>query len=1230
MVLNDDLGSGIPQDPVARFEDFFRMVEEPVGTFLYINKIKYMIAEGSRSLYVDHEHLSRHDIQLARDLHDNPTEFLKKANQALVNIMHEQSGGTIKLTDEYFVRFFNLDRHYKVKLRKIRSQHMERLFSISGSLIRATNVRPQITMAEFECKICGATQIVQQVDDELSYPSICNVGGCKNAKKSDFRLMGRTSEFIDWQQIRVQEMPEELSSGNVPRFLDALLLHDMVDTCRPGDRVTMVGVIKILPVKKMASGVQQRVFQMIMHVNNIYSEEEENESLEISEEDEEKIKALAADPMIHEKITRSIAPDIYGMDEIKKAAAMVLFGGVHKTRKTGHKMRGDIHILVMGDPGTGKSQIIKSVSRLAPRAIYTSGQGSTAAGLTAAVLKDETSGGMVLEAGALVLADGGIAAIDEFDKMKPADRVAIHEAMEQQSYHHDTELLLTNGQRVAIGKIVDRLMEENKEKVIQGVNCEILPFNELEVYSTDFSTIFKIRVDRVSRHPAPETFLKFTFANGRSILVTPEHPMFVFRDGQMLTIPAEAIVQNDFVPAPAYLPNSARAVPLTSLTREPHSLAKEIKLPDTLSIDLARMLGFFITEGYSSKGSSIEIGFSNLNQGLLAEFRRLMLDLFKISPTVSTRADGLVTLRYLSVVLHEWFTGNFPEVMVLSRHKHVPAKIMGASMQIVKNFLATAFKGDGSVETTAVCFRTASEKMSHDYQDLLLKVGIQSRIVHDNHNDSYKVYIRAQSMQRFVEEIVEQDERRMEKIIALLNPRTAKVRHHDVFPTTIVHDLISLKKSLGVKYNGYFDRHVKQGHGITRNVLIRECRVLEEKIGQLQGVNKSFSNVRSLRAQSNLSQASLARIAGLSRRTIDYLERGGYDGSKRNERLNAIRRSLATHLDACRQKLNSIKKIIDADVLWERIKEIKIIDNIGEGFTPYVYDVTVEPNHTFISQAMILHNTVSIAKAGIVATLNARTSIIAAANPKFGRYDENVPAAENINLQPSILSRFDLIFIVKDEPVADNDTRVADHILKLHMPEDTLGADAEVIEAPIDLQLLKKYIKYAETECSPSLTPDAAERIKNFYLKMRKPAQGDEDAPIPIVARTLEGLVRLSEAHAKMALRKEITMEDVNEVIKLQEYSMRQVGWDAERQVFDVDSIQLGKSKSKSQKMKKVYQIIKNLQEERQNEPVDEEEILERALFESIKDDEARKLIEDLKKDSQIIEKRNGKFLVLK
>jgi replicative DNA helicase Mcm len=233
-----------------------------------------------------------------------------------------------------------------------------------------------------------------------------------------------------------------------------------------------------------------------------------------------------------------------------------------------------------------------------------------------------------------------------------------------------------------------------------------------------------------------------------------------------------------------------------------------------------------------------------------------------------------------------------------------------------------------------------------------------------------------------------------------------------------------------------------------------------------------------------------------------------------------------------KNQLKSIELITNSDILWDRITNIEIISNKGENYTPWVYDLTVEPSHTFISQGVVLHNTVSIAKAGIVATLNSRTSILAAANPHLGRYNPWKTASDNIRLSPPLLSRFDLIYVIIDKPDANTDRDIANFILDLHMQAETLKScesEEEMKESTIPTpqntikgDLLKKYIHYAKKNCKPRLTPASSKKISDFYLKMRGQG-GDDNAAIAMVARNLEGIIRLSEAHAKTKKRVPLT-----------------------------------------------------------------------------------------------------------
>ncbi|MFX0080199.1 MAG: LAGLIDADG family homing endonuclease [Candidatus Hodarchaeota archaeon] len=882
-------------------------------------------------------------------------------------------------------------------------------------------------------------------------------------------------------------------------------------------------------------------------------------------------------------------------------------------------------IIANGNIIVHNSEILKGSVGVSPRGLYTSGKGSTGVGLTAAVIKESDTGQMNLEAGVVVLANGGVAAIDEFDKMDTADRSALHEAMEQQSYHYNTEILSVNGKRIVIGKFINKLMEQNKDKIILGKDCEILCFNDLKLFTTDFKKIFKTNVDRVSRHKAPEYFYKITFTNGRAIIVTPEHPIFAFREGKLNCINAKDCVKDDFIPIPKYLPNSSDIIELNEIIKSNHPLAKKLTLPRYLDSKLSRIIGYLVSEGHSYRGSGSEIGFSNMDDVLLKDFYELMEDIFNIEPSINERDDGLKTLRYSSINLYEWMIENFPEVIILSKFKRIPNKILSSSRNIIKEFLISAFKGDGSVESTAICYRTASKGLCVDYQDSLLKLGIHSRITYDKYNDSYKVYIRAQSLIQFYEEIVQDDDHRIKKIRNLIKPDKPKTHHHDIFPTSITEMIINLKHNLAITYDGYFHRHLKENHGITRNVLQKDLNLIKDKLLEVIKILDNNLDIKEIRNKTGYSQETLAQIASLNRSSIDYYERGGYNKKQRDKFRLEIISSLKTKMKEIEEEINYLTSFLESDICWDRIKKIECIQNKGKNYTPWVYDITVEPNHTFISQGIILHNTVSIAKAGIVATLKAQTAIIAAANPYSGRYDRYKTPTQNIRLPPSLLSRFDLIFVVVDRPNPSEDAQMAEFILRNSMikPEENFEDIGESI-APIPNELLKKYIKHARRTCHPVLTDEAKERIKSFYLELRN-QYDSEDAIISILARNLDALVRLSEAHAKMALRDNVNKEDVEEVIKLFKRFLKDTGYDETSGKIDMDRIFVGQSRSNLNRLESLMNRLKEIFEENNWRSLEKNNVIQiLELEENLDKKFIENALEELIKEGTLYEPKNN------
>ena len=315
------------------------------------------------------------------------------------------------------------------KLKDLNSKHIGKLVVLRGMVNRLSPIRPFYIVVTFICRECGSEIIIpQELPIELITPTRCsNSPSCRCHK---FDASNELSHFVDSQELRLQELPED-TKGRIPRSIDLFVFSKpLLNKIKCGDIAEITGIVKLFHIYKR--GRKTRFTKFYLEVFDIQKRSKDVEEIQITPEEEAKIRELAQDPAIIPKLAKSIAPSIYGWHHIKESCVYFLFGGVRKERAD-ITIRGDINILLAGDPSTAKSQLLRAISNVAPRAIYTSGKGSTAAGLTAAVVRDSLSGEPILEAGALVLADGGICCVDELDKMRPEDRTAIHEAMEQQT-----------------------------------------------------------------------------------------------------------------------------------------------------------------------------------------------------------------------------------------------------------------------------------------------------------------------------------------------------------------------------------------------------------------------------------------------------------------------------------------------------------------------------------------------------------------------------------------------------------------------------------------------------------------------------------------------------------------------------------------------------------------------------------------------------------------------------
>ena len=302
------------------------------------------------------------------------------------------------------------------------------MFVVNGIIVSCTKPYLKSSVLKVQCKTCKHIKAIPLNPGEKPViPRRCLSGPSNKACDLDSFVVLPTSDVMDEQRMKIQENPEDIPTGEIPRTTALVANKYNVDQCVPGDKVRVTG---IMMVQDMQS--QQELGFGYIYVTGI-EKVKERISVHYSQQEEEQFKKLSKDGRIYEKIFKSIAPGIFGSEDIKKAIGCMLFGGTRKRLPDGTNLRGDINILLIGDPSTAKSQFLKFVEQTAAIAVYTSGKGSSAAGLTASVNKDPSTGEFQIEGGAMVLADGGIVCIDEFDKMAPQGRVAIHEAMEQQT-----------------------------------------------------------------------------------------------------------------------------------------------------------------------------------------------------------------------------------------------------------------------------------------------------------------------------------------------------------------------------------------------------------------------------------------------------------------------------------------------------------------------------------------------------------------------------------------------------------------------------------------------------------------------------------------------------------------------------------------------------------------------------------------------------------------------------
>ncbi|MBI4439812.1 hypothetical protein HY638_02470 [Candidatus Woesearchaeota archaeon] len=1187
------------KDQVKKFREFFEQHE--------LDRLMQQVRSGKFWIEVDFLKLSMFEPELADSLIEDPEEVVKAAELAFAEFDFEDS-------KKCKVRFYNLVASQKMFIRNIRSTNIGKLYSIEGIVRQKSDVRPQVTSAKFECPTCGNIINVLQLDQSFREPSRCSCG-----RKGKFNLT--TKELVDAQRLVLEEAPETLVGGEQPKRMSVFLKDDLVSPLserktNPGSKINVIGYVKETPIIQR-SGVRSTTFDLYIEANNVIPIEETFIEVDVNPEEEKEIIELSQDRNVMDKLSQSVAPSIFGYEKIKQALVLQMLGGVQKTRSDGVVSRGDMHVLLIGDPGAAKSAILKAVSRISPKARYISGKGISAAGLTASVVKDEFLRGWSLEAGAMVLASDGLCCL-----------------------HPKTDI-------VADDKIssIESLFSEEKKKIgkIGGEAVEYHPV-DFSVHSIHDTKIVPKKATLIRRKKYSGKLLKVAFRSGNRISLTKDHLLLdesfkwreaaEFNPGQTVIAPLKLDSNNRELGFVDLLPDSWKVkilkeekekikkcvlgkFPTLSEFNRKFCLSKgvlsgasnlsiadfkkistEVELPkihsfyrnhlgvpakiDKVTPELSYLLGFCFGDGHVKKSKRrhcFAITQSIKNREQIETIRRCWNSVFfKPMREYTSSRSGKIRGRGFSSTTTSFRGNNLIAAIYESLVAGGLSGILRLNQECLRAFMAGVMDADGNI-----CTKTK--------------------------NGRYKT--------QHIVFVISKDRRTNRNFILSL-------RRFDCYARLVEQE------------NKNVDIIQITGRKDVEN-LVNDIRQYSVKCRNLQVERKIFNiGSESDKMPREIVAKFCADVSNMFKKT-ELLKMGIW---------STIYRYKNQTIWPKRDQVEKIMRLLDAeDSMVEKLlcrdHFLDEIESVEEApYDGWVYDLFVPETNNFVANGIIVHNcidemdkmgvedtaamhealenqTVSISKANIQATLIARTTVLAAANPQYGRFDPYKMIADQINLPPTLINRFDLIFPIKDLPDKDRDDKLSSHILGLHQ-------NPEMLKPIIDPNLLKKYIAYSKQKIKPELTDEALEEIKAYYLKMR--ASGSDEGALPVIpisARQLEALVRLSEASARARLSLKVEVQDSQRAIDLIHFSLRQVGLDPETGKIDIDRIATGISASQRNNIFVIKEIITEL-EGKVGKTIPIDDITHEARVKGISGEKVDEVIEKLKRSGDVFEPRKG------
>ncbi|MBN2122587.1 ATP-binding protein [Candidatus Micrarchaeota archaeon] len=1042
----------------------------------------------------------------------------------------------------------------EIMIERLSSKRLNELVTFKGIITKRTDVMHKVKMAHFYCQACSETYNVQ-VTRNFKPPRMC-----ASCKKLALLPNEEKSKFVDIQKAEAQDLLEKVSGGSPAAKMELWFEDDIVNYITPGENVEVTGILRIKPSQNMKQK-NELVFNRYVEVVHIKSLKRDFEEIHLTKEDVEHIKELSGHPEIINRIFGSIAPAVYGYSEVKKALALQLFGGTKgKMMKGSAAVRDDIHILLIGDPGIAKC------------------------------------------------ADG------------------------------DSEVLLADG---SLAKIRDVVEEVLKEKGKTQVEDGFYATSNHDLVSLDLDArISPSKATYFWKLQSPKFMYEVETGTGKKVTVTPEHPFFISSDGHIASKPAKELKEGEFISTPGKLPIKGKLQPIPR-PRRGKTNATKARLPKNLDADFARLLGYLAGDGYFRRTSSFEISLTNNDSGLLADFNSILKKYGIPTKVKQDRRTRAKTSFAFSVELGSALSSLGLEGKN-ARTKTIPQAILKSRNREVSEFIKAYFDCDATLGKRGITIASASRELLSRAQLLLLRFGIISQLHKTSSRATntaakkrrtyFRLFILGENAKKYAEHIGFNCKRKSKKLASISSKREEDFNTNiDIVPN-LARILLKTRRELGLTQSQCglprsTYAHYEQGN---RNPSRRSLQKIAGAFKRAAPKAKPVLLLDSL-SKSHVFWDKVSRI----RRTKPK-EKWVYD-LQVDPTHNFVANSLVVHNT---RFLNSTSTLAPKSmyVSGKSVSGVGLTasaekDELGDGGWTLKagalvlasggigaideFDKIDDEDRASLHEVME-SQTVSIAKAGIVAKFKAKTAIVAAANPKHGRFNQTKNLADQFDVPPSLLSRFDLIFPILDVLDEEKDQNLAEHILTSHI-EAARGTYVEQEEL-LDKEILRKYIAYARRYVHPVLSDSAKDKIKEFYLDLRR--RGKSSGSVPITPRYLEGLVRLAEAHAKIRLSDTVEFDDAKVAVELMDHVLRKVMTDQETGKFDVDIITTGRSRSQVEKVERLLDIIK--EKTRDQEAVPRNEVLDEAESSGMDKGAAKRILQELMRKGEVYEKEPG------